>query len=168
MRIHPIAGGQHVAAGELIVRAYAALDPNLGSYADELRDVAGRVAAGATVLVAEEDGEVAGSVTYVPPALDAPLTEWDDPRAAGIRMLAVDAAYRGQGIGTRLVEACLDLARADGATRLVLHTVEVMRAAQRIYVRLGFQREPDLDSEVEPGFWLIGYQLALGGHPPTL
>ncbi|MFX1282811.1 MAG: GNAT family N-acetyltransferase [Promethearchaeota archaeon] len=32
---------------------------------------------------------------------------------AQIHMLAVDPSYRGNGIGTRLIEACLDLARKN-------------------------------------------------------
>lgn len=165
MQIRPIDSSQYSAAGELTVTAYAAVDRILGDYADELRDVAGRVAAGATVLVAEEDGRVLGTVTYVPAGLDSELTEWNDPHAAGIRMLAVAPASQGKGIGRALVEACIALAHADGARRVVLHTTPSMRAAQRLYGTLGFTPASELDVQVRPDLRLIGYSLALPGEP---
>ncbi|HKX72061.1 MAG TPA: hypothetical protein VJM75_12565, partial [Acidimicrobiales bacterium] len=67
MEIRPVRPAEHKALGELIVRAYAAIDPEAldDPYAAELRDVAGRVA-GAEVLVAVDGGgAVLGGVTYV-------------------------------------------------------------------------------------------------------
>jgi ribosomal protein S18 acetylase RimI-like enzyme len=148
--------------GELIVAAYRTLPerqtPEHRAYETTLRDVAARVRH-STVLVAEADGRVVGTVTYaLPPSPDA---ETDDPHAAEIRMLAVDASARGRGIGRQLVEACIERARRDGRRRVVLHTREVMEHARRIYDRLGFRREPTLDFRVGP-VELLGYVLELG------
>jgi ribosomal protein S18 acetylase RimI-like enzyme len=148
-------------AGELTVAAYRTLPdiwtPEHVAYERHLRDVSGRTVH-STVLVAEVGGRIAGTITYVPgPGPDA---EGDDPDAAEIRMLAVDASVRGQGIGRLLVEACVARARADGRRRIALHTRAVMEHARRIYDRLGFRREPALDfavGEVE----LLGYVLEL-------
>jgi ribosomal protein S18 acetylase RimI-like enzyme len=149
------------AVGELTVAAYRTL-PDIWSpahlaYERHLRDVGGRTVH-STVLVAELGGRLVGTVTYVPgPGPDA---EGDDPDAAEIRMLAVDASARGRGIGRLLVEACIARARADGRLRVALHTRKVMEHARHIYDRLGFRREPALDfavGEVE----LLGYVLEL-------
>jgi hypothetical protein len=39
--------------------------------------------------------------------------------------------------------------------------MEFMRAAQAIYLRLGFTRRPDRDWEPVPGVRLLGFALAL-------
>jgi ribosomal protein S18 acetylase RimI-like enzyme len=159
--IRPVAPEEWELVGELIVAAYRTL-PDIWTdehvaYERVLRDVGARTVH-SIVLVAEVDGSVVGTVTYVPgPGPDA---EGDDPDAAEIRMLAVADAARGRGIGRLLVEACIDRARADGRRRLALHTRTVMEHARRIYDRLGFRREPALDFQVGE-VHLLGYVLEL-------
>jgi ribosomal protein S18 acetylase RimI-like enzyme len=75
-------------------------------------------------------------------------------------MLAVDPAAMGNGIGTRLVERCIELARADAKRRVVLLSRTQMIVAQAIYRRLGFVRAPELDEDV-PGARLLGFALDL-------
>ena len=159
--IRPLAADEAELVGEITVTAYRGLPGRWTAahlaYEPLLRDVRGR-SARSTVLVAEMDGRVVGTITYVPgPGPDA---EGDDPDAAEIRMLAVDASARGRGIGRRLVEACLERARADGRRRIALHTREVMEHARRIYEALGFRREPELDFTVGE-VQLLGYVLEL-------
>ena len=50
-------------------------------------------------------------------------------------------AYRGQGIGRRLLEVCIDRAWSAGITRVELETREDNEVAIRLYARLGFERE---------------------------
>jgi ribosomal protein S18 acetylase RimI-like enzyme len=61
----------------------------------------------AALLVAEADGEIVGAV----------IAAWDGWRG-NIYRLAVDSAYRREGIGLRLVEAAEDYLRASGAGRI--------------------------------------------------
>ena len=138
------------------------MDPNLGGYADDLRDVVTRAAA-VPVLVAVEIAEPVGTVTYVPGP--GPYAEWEDADAAGIRMLAVDPARQGGGIGSALVAACIQRAQSAGRARIRLHTTQLMTAAQHMYERLGFLRTPEEDWEVEPDFWLQAYRFDLAEHP---
>jgi ribosomal protein S18 acetylase RimI-like enzyme len=144
--------------GALTVAAYRAIGAAAGGYEAELGDVAGH-ARSARVLVAEVDGTVVGAVTYVPGP--GPLAEWDDPQAAGFRFLAVAPEAQGRGVGRALVEACIAAAREEARPCLFLHSTDRMETAQRMYRRLGFQRVPELDEEVLPGYWLRGYRLEL-------
>lgn len=50
----------------------------------------------------------------------------------------VRSGERHRGIGTRLVEAALDWAEAQGLSKLVLRVRPGAEAARRIYVRAGF------------------------------
>ena len=158
---------EFAAIGELVVGVYDAIDPHgLGEYADELRDVGGR-AASADILVAvdDDDGTLLGAVTYVPGPASA-LAEFDDPDAAGIRMLAVAQEAQGRGIGRALVEVCLDRARAAGRRQVLLHTTDWMATAHRLYAGMGFERDPSMDwpaPEAEGEFWLRGFRMQLDG-----
>jgi ribosomal protein S18 acetylase RimI-like enzyme len=53
--------------------------------------------------------------------------------------VAVDPAYRGRGIGTALLEALRERARAEGVSALSL-SVEEDNPALRLYEGLGFER----------------------------
>ena len=146
--------------GDLTVRAYRTVYQDLGDYEDVLRRV-GHRARHATVLVAELDGRLVGTVTYV----DGPgrYAEGADPQAGWIRMLAVDESARGRGIGRLLAETCIDLARRSGRRRLLLNTGDPQVVAQRLYESLGFERRPQDDEDVDGdgSLWLRGYGLEL-------
>jgi GNAT superfamily N-acetyltransferase len=78
--------------------------------------------------IAEVDGVRAGCVFCVPA----------DERTAKLRLLLVDPATRGTGIGNRLVAECLDFAKAAGYEAITLWTNDVLAAARRIYQAHGF------------------------------
>ncbi|WP_330337874.1 GNAT family N-acetyltransferase [Streptomyces sp. NBC_00557] len=157
---------EYAALGEITARAYlqdGLLDfGESDAYLGELRDVARRAAA-AEVLVAVRDGALLGGVTFVPSP--GPMADIARPGEAEIRMLAVAAAARGQGAGEALVRACVDRARAaEGCRAVVLSTQRTMRAAHRIYERLGFVRTPERDWKPLPeldDITLLTYELTL-------
>jgi GNAT superfamily N-acetyltransferase len=136
--------GDYARVGELTLAAYRGLEVDhlWGGYDDEILDTQQRADA-AEVLVAEVDGRVVGSVTYVADSA-SPWSEWTHPGEAQFRLLAVDPAARRSGAGRALIEACIDRARASGQS-LVIHTTPWMPNARRLYDQLGFVRWPERD-----------------------
>jgi GNAT superfamily N-acetyltransferase len=169
MKIRPLDPSESDELGAITVRAYRTLsggDP-LGPYEDELRDVDGRRRDSEVYVAEDDDGQLMGGVTFVL-GPESTMSEFDDPDAAGIRMLAVDPSFQARGAGRALVETCIDRARANGRAKIILHSTPQMSVAHSLYRRLGFTASPDLDlyfrdeedPESEP-FHLMSFTLFL-------
>src|SRR5215207_9524749 len=100
----------HAELGRMLFKSYAQIY-------EDLRDFA----------VYEKDGGVVGVTALA--IIWADLTE--------IRSLAVDDDYRGQGIGRRLVEWCVEEAR-----RLQIRRIMSLTYEQRFFEKLGFEVVP--------------------------
>ncbi len=144
---------------ELTVRVYVEGGLASDGYLAELADVAGRSTRSHLLVVRDPDDRVVGSVALVLSGDFGEVTDSDEE--AAFRMLVVDPATRGRGIGELLVTTCLDLARAAGKRRMVLSTASTMTAAHRLYERLGFHRLPERDWIPVPGVDLLVYSLEL-------
>jgi GNAT superfamily N-acetyltransferase len=175
LTIRPVRADEYEALGTLLAAAYAAL-PGMPSpreqpdYYAMLADVGGRAARPSlTVFVAtDEAGRLLGSIDFIADmrhygsgGIASTVTD-----AAGIRLLAVDNAYRGKGAGKALTAFCIDRARGLGKTRLVLHTTRAMQTAWAMYEGLGFVRFPDIDFQ-QGTLEVFGFQLNLGGQTAT-
>jgi DNA-binding MarR family transcriptional regulator/ribosomal protein S18 acetylase RimI-like enzyme len=79
--------------------------------------------------IAEKDGEVVGSVFLVAKS----------KAVAKLRLLYVEPAARGLGIGSRLVRECVRFARQAGYQKIVLWTQSELDAARHIYKQAGFR-----------------------------
>jgi len=112
-------------------------------------------------IVAERAGAIVGSVLLFPPAASAYAGAAASAECPEVRLLAVAPAARGQSVGTALMDECVRRARRAGAAALGLHTMDMMRAAARMYERMGFVRVPDLDFIPAMGVLVKGYRLDL-------
>src|SRR5438128_11223830 len=109
----------------------------------ELRDVASKRAQ-ATVLVAELEGRVVGTVAVWPPG--SPHSEAWLPGAADLRHLAVDPALQGQGLAGPLLDEAERIARDEwGVPAMCLHVRRGNVGVARLYRSRGYTREPQGD-----------------------
>lgn len=85
--------------------------------------------------VAEQGGQVAGSVFIVPAE--------GKPGTAQLRMLYVEPEARGAGLGRTLVDHAVSFSRASGYRRVRLWTQSILAAARRIYTATGFTKRDE-------------------------
>ncbi|HWE15919.1 MAG TPA: bifunctional helix-turn-helix transcriptional regulator/GNAT family N-acetyltransferase [Hyphomicrobiaceae bacterium] len=104
--------------------------------------------------IAEREGALVGAVF---------LVRGPDDDTAKLRMLYVEPAARGLGIGRRLVEECRIFARTAGYARILLWTNSILTSARRIYETAGYRL---IESEAHRSFGhdLVGetWELELG------
>ncbi|MET8362663.1 GNAT family N-acetyltransferase [Micromonospora sp. NPDC005194] len=151
------------AVARLTVAAYEADGQLKGEhgYGAVLADVSTRAASGEVLVAVDEaTGAVRGSVTFVLPG--TPFAELSGPGEAEFRMLAVDPAAQGRGVGAALAQACVDRAAELGCTAVVICVRAGMAvSAHRLYERLGFVRMPEKDWSPVEGVALLGLRLEL-------
>lgn len=138
---------------------------NWTRYLADILDLEGR-AAESQLLVAELEGRLVGCVSYFAPGAkasypsDAFSEHWPSDWAA-FRLLAVDPAVRGAGVGRHLTEACIERARRSSAPAVGLHTTAPMKVARAMYERMGFERAPRYDFRPGPEVLVEAYRLLL-------
>ncbi|MFE7508948.1 GNAT family N-acetyltransferase [Promicromonospora sp. NPDC057488] len=144
---------EHHAAAEVLVTAYSHDFEISDSYRQSLGAVS-RWASEHEVWVAVPAGETGGGATrvlgvVVTPALGGPaLSQLALDGELDFRLLATHPDARGGGVGETLVRHVIALARDRGARRVVMNSGDQMRAAHRLYERLGFGRLYERETRV--------------------
>ena len=86
----------------------------------------------ATYFVVEENGEILGCAGI------AQLEHYQGNVCELQKMYFLKSA-RGKGIGTLMLNACLDRAKEFGFEKVYLETMPYMKAAQKLYQKFGFE-----------------------------
>lgn len=126
-------------------------------YLERVRDIEGRVGESDVIVALEDQGDgtdrVVGCVTYVGDPSSG-IAESAAPGEVTVRMLGVSPAVQGRGVGRGLMQWCCTRARQDRADRVVLYSHNLMTAAHRLYLSMGFERDESQDIALGEGSWL--------------
>jgi ribosomal protein S18 acetylase RimI-like enzyme len=119
-----------------LTEAVATLIPQLSSSSpaptrEQLEEIIGDPAT--SLFVARDEGRIVGSLTLVAFRIPTGVR-------AIIEDVVTDDSSRGKGVATQLVEAALAQAREVGARTVDLTSRPDREAANRLYVRLGFEQ----------------------------
>jgi GNAT superfamily N-acetyltransferase len=115
------------------------------------------------ILVAvSEDDKVLGAVVYFGDMqyYGSGGIATEEKNAAGFRLLAVDAAARGLGLGKVLTRACIEKAKGENLSQMIIHTTKTMQTAWKMYEKIGFKRSEDLDFK-QGELSVFGFRLIL-------
>ncbi|WP_242927682.1 GNAT family N-acetyltransferase [Pontibacter vulgaris] len=145
---------EHEEIGKLMVRVYSQLDgfpketeqPAYYSMLANVGDFTQKP--GTEILVAVSPaGNIAGAVVFFSDMqyYGSGGTATQEKNAAGFRLLAVDPAARGLGIGKLLTNACIQKAKEKELSQVIIHTTKAMQQAWKMYESLGFKRFEELD-----------------------
>jgi len=107
------------------------LDPDLGQTDADLDDIEGSYHArgGVFYVLETQAGEIIGAYGLYPM----------ETGACELRKMYLRADQRGQGLGKRLMDQALEIARQLGFKQVVLETASVLREAIALYEKYGFR-----------------------------
>lgn len=125
-------GTEHIDAVERLVTEYAKFlgrDLSFQHFDDEIKDLSAKYAPPeGRLLCAAVDDEIIGCVAY----------HKHTAARCEMKRLFVREGYREHHAGSRLVEAIIESARADGFSEMVLDTITPLQSAIRLYKKFGF------------------------------
>jgi putative acetyltransferase len=82
-------------------------------------------------FVLVEDNEILGSAGIAP-------LENADADICELQKMYFDPSARGRGLGGQMMETCLSFAKQEGYNYCYIETLPNMKAAQKLYVKSGF------------------------------
>jgi len=140
--------------GALMVKVYSALDgfpkphehPQYFEMLANVGELTNKPETELLVAVSLKN-DIAGAVVYFGDMsyYGSKGTATLEKNAAGFRLLAVDDEYRGKGIGKALTLYCLEKAKNQKQSQMIIHTTNAMKPAWKMYEAIGFKRSDDLD-----------------------
>ena len=155
--------------GKLMVQVYSQLEgfpkeseqPNYYKMLTNIGELTTKP--GTELLVAiSPDDKITGAVVFFSDMkyYGSGGTATKEKNACGFRLLAVDPATRGQGIGKLLTTECIQKAKDKKVDQMVIHTTMAMQTAWKMYENLGFKRSEDLDF-LQEELPIYGFRLLL-------
>lgn len=142
------------AVGKLMVQVYSELDgfpkeseqPGYFLMLAKIGELTNNPETELLVAVSAEN-KIAGAVIFVGDMkyYGSGGSAYLEENAAGFRLLAVAPLSRGQDIGKMLVQECIQKARGNKYSHMIIHSTKHMKIAWAMYMRLGFKRSEDLD-----------------------
>lgn len=112
--------------------------PRTGGLKDSIEDVRGYVREQTVLLAEDADGQALATVTLKP--------------IANLRRLAVAPHAKGAGLGSAMLEAGVEQARADGFGVAMLTTLEAHPWLSAFYARHGFEAY-SVDKTADGNVW---------------
>lgn len=155
--------------GKLMVRVYSRLEgfpkqSEQPAYYEMLSNIGDLTRKPATELLVavSSAGKILGGVVYFSDMqyYGSGGTATKEKNAAGFRLLAVDHAARGQGIGKQLTKECIRKAKEQNLSQVIIHSTAAMQTAWKMYESLGFRRSEDLDFR-QGELPVFGFRLSL-------
>ncbi len=104
-----------------------------------------------SMICETENGEIIGMAFLVS---SGNPTDIYDAKWSYIRFVTVDPHFGGKGIGRKLTEKCIDLAKKNNEQTVALHTSIIMEKARHIYESLGFEILRELEPRLGVKYWL--------------
>jgi len=145
---------EHESLGQIMVKVYSQLDgfpspeeqPQYYHKLANIGDLTKKPSTKIIVAISPEE-QIMGGLVYFSDMkyYGSGGTATSQPHACGFRLLAVDAAARGLGIGKALTQYCLDLAKEENQKEMIIHSTKSMQVAWKMYEKIGFIRSEDLD-----------------------
>ncbi len=140
--------------------AFLVVDLCFQGFEAELADLPGRYSppTGA-LLLASVNGETAGCVAM----------RQHVPGTCEMKRLYVRPAYRKQSIGKELALAIVNRAKEAGYSKMVLDTLDHLKAAIGLYTRMGFEKCPPYYENPLPGvtYWELNLKCGESGRHIT-
>lgn len=140
---------EHDAVGLVTFRGFGHDLPGARQPTQERRalllDAAARATDGDLLVAVDSADRPVGTATLLPPG--ATLTRQARDREAEVRLLAVLPEVRRTGIARALMSAAINRARTWDVDAVVLDTGPQNTASQALYLQLGFERQPDRETQ---------------------
>ena len=98
------------------------------------------------LYILREKGKIIAAVSIVDhDDLDEEPMDWSEGKSCALARLCVEPQIQGQGIGKKMVESAMRLAKSLGYEWIRLLVDEKNGTAERLYQRLGFRKTGETD-----------------------
>jgi len=108
------------------------------------------------IVCENETKEIVGMAFLVP---NGNPNEIYDEKWCHLRFVSVNPNYRGNGIGKKLTELCIESAIEKKEKTMALHTSEIMGSARHIYEKMGFEILKEIEPRLGVKYWLYTLEL---------